>query len=135
LAEIADYAKPKGITIAVEPTPADSNLIETPHDAVQLMKDVDKENVKVMFDTIHAFYRGDIPTDYVDIMAPYLTHVHISDTERMPPGTNTDFKPLIDKLKAINYDGYLAMEIALGGRGINPGDFARKALDYMKSIL
>ncbi len=135
LKEIAEYAKPKGIIIAVEPTPADSNLIETPHDAVKLMKEADQENVKVMFDTIHAFYRGDIPTDYIDIIGPYLAHVHISDIDRMPPGTHTDFKPIIDKLKSINYKGYLSMEIALGGRGIDGSDYARKAFKYMKAIL
>jgi protein FrlC len=135
LTEIADYAKDRGIIIAVEPTPSDSNLIETPYDAIKLMKEVGKENVKVMFDTIHAFYRGDIPTDYIEIMAPYLTHVHISDLNRMPPGTYTDFKPIIDKLKSINYNGYLAMEIALGGRGIDANDFARKAYNYIKPLL
>ena len=53
----------------------------------------------------------------------------------MPPGTHTDFKPIIDKLKSINYKGYLSMEIALGGRGIDGSDYARKAFKYMKAIL
>ena len=38
-------------------------------------------------------------------------------------------------LKAINYDGYLAMEIGLGGRGLDGNAFAKKAYDYMKSII
>lgn len=135
LSELADYAKSKGIVIAIEPTPSDSNLIETAYDAVKLMKETGKKNVGVMFDTIHAFYRGDIITDYVDIMNSNLIHIHISDKERMPPGTFTDFKPLVEKLKSINYKGYLAMEIALGSRGIDGSDFALKAFNYMKSIL
>jgi fructoselysine 3-epimerase len=135
LAEIADYAKPKGITIAVEPTPSDSDLIETAHDAVKLMKETGKDNVKVMFDTIHAFYRGDIISDYIDIMAPYLAHIHISDKDRMPPGTFTDFKPMVEKLKSIGYKEYLTMEIGLGKRGTDISDYARKSLEYMNSIL
>ena len=135
LIEIAKYAKAKGLWIAIEPTPSDSNLIETADDALKLMRESKMDNVGLMFDSIHAYYRGDIPSDYVDKMGSNLIHVHLSDLNRMAPGTYNDFKPLVDALKAINYDGYLAMEIGLGGRGLDGNAFARKAYDYMKSII
>lgn len=134
LIEIAKYAKPKGISIAIEPTPSDSNLIETADDAIRLMKETKMDNVKLMFDTIHTFYRGDIPTDYVEKMGPDLINVHISDLKRMPPGSYSDFKFLIDALKQINYSGYLTMEVG-SGRGLDGNEFAKKSFDYMKSIL
>jgi len=135
LTEIAKYALPKGIQIAIEPTPADSNLIETPDDALVLMEEVGMENVKLMFDTIHAFYRNEIPSDYVRIMSTNLINVHISDLNRMPPGTYTDFRPLIEALKEIDYQGYLTMEIGITSRGLDPDVFARKSLEYLKSIM
>ena len=88
-----------------------------------------------MFDTIHALYRKDVPADYVEKMGSDLAHVHISDLDRMPPGTSTDFTFLVDALKAIGYKGYLAMEIGLGGRGVDANSFAKKSLEYMRSIL
>jgi protein FrlC len=93
------------------------------------------DNVKLMFDSIHALYRKDVPADYVEKMGRDLVHVHISDLERMPPGTYTDFSFLIDELKAIDYQGYLAMEIGLGGRGIDCNSYAKKAFEYIKSII
>jgi len=135
LVEVARHAKTRGVTIAVEPTPADSNLVETPDDALKLMAETRMDNVKVMFDTIHALYRKDNPADYVDKMGSHLAHVHISDLERMPPGTYTDFSFVVDALKANGYKGYLAMEIGLGGRGIDCNGFAKRALENMKKYL
>jgi protein FrlC len=137
LVEIAQYAKGKGITLAVEPTPSDSNLIETADDAIKLMRESKLENVKLMFDTIHVFNRGDNIEDYVDRMGKDLVHLHISDVDRMPPGTTNDFRFLVDALKAIKFDGYLTMEIGIGsmGRKVDANVFARKALEYMRSIM
>ena len=136
LIEIAKYAKTKSIIMAVEPTPCEgSNLIENADDALDLMNDSNLDNVKVMFDTIHVLYRKDIMTDYVAKMGDNLSHIHIADLDRTPPGTHTDFRPLIDALKRIDYQGYLTMEIAIGMQGIDPNLNAQIAYDYMKSIL
>ena len=68
LDQIASHADEKGITIVVEPTAAATNLIETADDAMELMRSVARDNVKVMFDTLHALYRNEIPADYVRAM-------------------------------------------------------------------
>jgi protein FrlC len=115
LIEVARYAGDLGVTVAVEPTAMDSNVVETADDAVYLMRSTGLKNVKVMFDTIHVLYRKEIITDYIERMKDDLVHIHISDLDRMPPGSTTDFRLMIDKLKETGYDGYLAMEIGLGG--------------------
>ncbi len=135
LTEVAKYAADLGITVAVEPTPQDSNLIETADDAIKLMKSVGLKNVGVMFDTIHVLYRKEIPTDYVERIKKDLVHVHISDMDRLPPGTQNDFYFFVEALKKIEYDGYLAMEIGLGGRGVDPNVFAKKAYNYMEGLI
>ena len=112
----------------------DSNVIETVDDAITLMKSTGHKNVKVMFDTIHVLYRKEIITDYISAMGEDLVHIHISDLDRMPPGSQTDFSLMHEALKNIGYDGYLTMEIGLGGRGIDPNAFAKRAYDYMKAI-
>ena len=138
LVEVAKYAQKKDIIIPIEPTPADSNLIETADDALKLMRDSGMNNVKVMFDTSHIFYRGEILTDYVEAMKSDLIYVHITDLDRMPPGTKTDFSLLINALKSINYQGYLTVEIGLGRMGhdgSSPNGYAKKAYEYIKSII
>jgi fructoselysine 3-epimerase len=54
LDQIASRAAKKGITIVVEPTAAATNLIETADDAMELIRSVARDNLKVMFDTFHA---------------------------------------------------------------------------------
>jgi len=81
----------RGVTIAIEPTPNDTNLVETADDALKLMREARSDNVKVMLDTMHILSRREIATDYVEKMGSNLAHVHISDLERTPPGTYTDF--------------------------------------------
>lgn len=42
---------------------------------------------------------------------------------------------MIEALKKIGYDGYLAMEIGMGGRGIDPTEYAKRAYDYMGQLI
>jgi len=100
LKEIARYAADKGVTIAVEPTPVDSNLVESADDAIKMMREVDEPNVKVMFDTYHVLFRKEVQTDYVYQMGKDLKHIHLSDSDRLAPGQGTvDFLSLFQALK------------------------------------
>lgn len=136
LSEIAETVEGYGITLAVEPTPVDSNLIEDCDDAITLMRQVDRPNVKLMFDTIHAMYRNEVPTDYVYRMADDLHHVHLSDDDRLPPGAGRgDFVSLVEALKEIGYEGYLAMEIGFNRRDVEPDSVARQAYEYVKPLV
>ncbi len=134
LIEIANYAKEKEMIVAIEPTAEVTNLIETADDALKLMREVKMDNVKVMLDTIHACYRGEVLTDQVDKMGSNLVNIHISDTDRTPPGTYSDFKSFIDALKSINYAGCLTVEGGFIGRK-DPNGFALKSYEYMKKIM
>lgn len=135
LVDVAEHAKSKGVTIAVEPTPADSNLIETADDALSLMKQAGQSNVKVMFDTIHALYRNEDPSDYVHRMKDHLDHIHMSDYDRLAPGAGgMDFRPVMQALKDIGFDGYVTMEIGFAARSTHPDSIARGALDHLKGI-
>jgi protein FrlC len=116
LDRIAAYAD-KDITIVAEPTAATTNLIETADDAMELMRSVARNNVKVMFDTLHALYRSEIPADYVRMMGKDLVHVHVSDRNRVLPGENrVDWIGLMQVLKECVFDGYVTMEIGLDSR-------------------
>ena len=132
---IASHADKKGITIVVEPTAAATNLIETADDAMELMRSVARDNVKVMFDTLHALYRNEIPADYVRAMRDDLVHIHVSDSNRVIPGEGrVDWIGLMQALNECGYNGYLTMEIGLDSRTADPDQIARTALKFLKAI-
>ena len=135
LDQIASHADKKGITIVVEPTAAATNLIETADDAMELMRSVARDNVKVMFDTFHALYRNEIPADHVRAMRDDLVHIHVSDSSRVIPGEGrVDWIGLMQALNECGYDGYLTMEIGLDSRTADPDQIARTALKFLKGI-
>ena len=135
LDQIASHADKKGITLVVEPTAAATNLIETADDAMELMRSVARDNVKVMFDTFHALYRNEIPADYVRAMRDDLMHIHVSDSNRVIPGEGrVDWIGLMQALNECGYDGYLTMEIGLDSRTADPDQIARTALKFLKGI-
>ncbi len=135
LSRIAEHAATRGITIAVEPTSADSNLIETADDALELMRATGQPNVKVMFDTYHARYRNEVPSDYVYAMAPHLAHIHFADTDRLPPGEGeTNWRSVMQAVLDIEYSGHLTMEIGFNTRRADPDRYAQSALSYLKAL-
>jgi protein FrlC len=136
LTEVSATARDHGVTIAVEPTSADSNLIDSADDAIMLMREVGQPNVKLMFDTYHALYRNEVSSDYVYRMGKDLHHVHLADVNRLPPGSGkVDYVALIAALKEVGYDGYLTMEIGFNTRAVEPDDVARRAYDYIKPLV
>jgi protein FrlC len=135
LVAIAKHAVERGVTICIEPTSADSNLIDTASDALRLREQAALENVKVMFDTYHALYRNEVSSDYVHEMAPHLAHVHFADIDRLPPGEGVvDWVGVMQSLKDTRFEGFLTMEIGFAARRVEPDRYVRSAITYLKSI-
>jgi len=136
LEAIVGTAATHGITICIEPTSADSNLIDSADDALRLQREVNAPNVKLMFDTYHTIYRNEVATDYVHRFGRHLAHVHLADSNRLAPGDGTgSFVTLIDALKNTGFDGYLTMEIGFNRRDVDPDDMARRAYRYVKGLV
>ena len=137
LAAIAEAARAKDVTIVIEPTSADSNLVDSADDAIRMMKEVGARNVKLMFDTYHAIYRNEVSSDYVHRMGPDLHHVHLADVGRSAPSDTgrADYRALVAALAAQGYQGYLSMEIGFDRRAVEPDRIARDAYEYVKPLL
>lgn len=136
LRELAPVCAKHNVTLAIEPTSYDSNLIDTADHAVELMEEVNHPNVKLMFDTFHVLYRREVLTDYAYRMGEHLHHIHLSDEDRLAPGQGRgDYPSLIACLKEIGFDGYLTMEIGFDRRDVEPDLVARQAHDYLRSLL
>jgi protein FrlC len=137
LGSIAAAAQTKGVTIVIEPTSADSNLVDSADDAIRMMKEVGGANVKLMFDTYHAIYRNEVSTDYVHRMGADLQHVHLADAGRAAPSDagRADYRALVKALAAQGYKGYLSMEIGFDRRAVEPDRIARDAYNYIKPLV
>lgn len=135
LQAVADHAEQYGITICVEPTPADSNFVDTPDHALEMMFESGKANVKVMLDTYHALYRQEVPADQVYQMGEHLAHVHVADTDRLAPGHGSmDFVPFMQALHDVGFDGFVTMETGFNARSTHPDAQARASIEHLKSI-
>ena len=135
LSQIARHAATRGVTICIEPTAADSNLIDTPHQALELMRDCGEPNVKTMFDTFHALYRDDVSADHVRILGKDLAHIHFADVDRKAPGDGVvDWLSVLQAVKDIGFDGHLTMEIGFAARNADPDAMARRSLTYLKGL-
>jgi protein FrlC len=136
LTEVAPFAEKLGITMCIEPTSADSNLIDSADDTLRLQREVGAPNVKLMFDTYHTIYRNEVASDYVHRFGKDLAHVHLADSNRLPPGEGTgSFPTVISALKKSGFDGYLTMEIGFNRRDVDPDDFARRAYRNVKRMV
>jgi fructoselysine 3-epimerase len=136
LTEISKTAADFGVQLVVEPTPTDSNLVESCDHAIDMMEQVGAKNVGLMFDTQHAYYRNEVPTDYVYRMGKNLRHIHLSELGRGAPGTGPgDFVGIVSALREIGYEGYLALEIGFNRRNVEPDLVARQAYEYLKPLV
>jgi len=136
LAKVADHSAGRGVTVVIEPTSADSNLIDSCDDAMMLKAEVDRSNVKLMFDTYHVIYRNEVSTDYIRRMGKDLHHIHLADANRAAPSDagKADYRAIVAELKKIDFQGYLTMEIGFDRRAVEADRIAREAHDYVRTI-
>lgn len=135
LRELGPYAADRGITLCIENTAADSNLVDTAGQALMLRDEVGLDNVQLMFDTYHALYRNEVSSDQVYEIGRHLKHVHFADAGRAPPGEGVvDWVGVLQALKDIDFDGYCTMEIGFARRDAEPDRYAREAISYLKGI-
>ena len=134
LREVGQYALERDVTICIEPTATDSNIIDTPDDAILMAQQTGLPNIGLMFDVAHALFRRETPSDYVYTAGSYLKHVHFSDSDRLAPGSGSvDFLPIMQALKDIGYQDYVTMEIGFS-RTTGADSLARKSLEHLKAL-
>jgi protein FrlC len=136
LRQIAEYAMKKddAIIICVENTAADSNIIDTIDDSLDLIEEIGLPNLGVMFDVAHAIFRAEDPSDWVYTAGKYLRNIHLTDSDRQAPGKGcVDFYQILKALRDIGYSDYVNIEIGFG-RNVCPDSEARLALEHLKSV-
>jgi len=112
LREVARYAQDLGVTIALEPVNRyETNLINTCHQALEMIKLIDEDNVKIHLDSYHmnieekSFYESTL------LAGNRLVHYHLCENDRGIPGTGlVDWDGIFKALNELNYQGNAALE-------------------------
>lgn len=114
LKQVAPIARQHGVTIVIEPLrKAECNLINTFAEGVQLARDVDDPNVRVLVDFYHLTEESEPIQHLLDDGREFLRHVHFANpTGRVFPARaeEADYRPFIDALKAVGYDLHVSCE-------------------------
>ncbi len=122
--EMADYAARYQITLLPETLNRfEQFLINDSFEAVQYVKDVEKENVKAMLDTFHMNIEEDSMGDAIRRAGGLLGHFHIGECNRKVPGKGRmPWDEIGQALRDIHYDGYVVMEPFVRPGGIVGSD-------------
>ncbi len=132
--EIARYAEPAGVVIALEPVNRyEINFLNRVEEAVDLIDRLGRPNVKVMADVFHMNIEDRSIEGSLAEFAGRIAYVHVADSNRLAPGMgHLDFPGIMTALTGAGYDGYLTAEILPHP---SPDEAARRAADYLKALV
>jgi sugar phosphate isomerase/epimerase len=144
---IADHAASQNVKLCIEAwNRYETHFINRIPQALDLMRAVDKPNVGVMGDTFHMNIDDPKMADAIRDAGSALIHIHFADSNRAAPGQgHTDFVPIMQALKDINYQGYVTFELLPassdpfatlrrgGGREFYD-DYTKQAIEVIKSL-
>jgi D-psicose/D-tagatose/L-ribulose 3-epimerase len=147
--EIAEYASPRGVILAIEPLNRfETYFINTASDVIRFVREVNHPNARILLDTFHMNIEEKSLPKAIREAGELLAHLHCSENDRGVPGTgHIDWEGVFGALVEIGYDRYIVLESFVPGieeiakaaaiwRDINPSDeaFAREGLSFLKEM-
>ena len=116
--ELVDYAKLRGVTIAMEPHVG--AIIDTPDKMRECLDLVDSPYFKVNFDISHFDVVGFTIEEAVAALAPHSIHTHVKDQrgrhpnfEFLIPGEGDfDYVTYLKEMQESGYDGFITVEVS-----------------------
>ena len=111
--EGGEYAASIGVDVSLEPwNRYETYFLNRLEQAVELWRATGLRNGGVMGDTFHMNIEEASISDALRGAKGLLNHVHLADSNRAVAGRgHTDFRPILQALRDIEYDGYLSFEV------------------------
>ncbi len=119
--DLSDYAAQREIVVSLE---VHGEIMASGAKAVALIREIDRSNVLVNYDTANCMYYGGVnAADDIGPTVPYLAHVHLKDTRgglgqwdfpAVGEGHN-DWTRILGVLAAEGYRGPMSVEIEFQG--------------------
>ena len=115
LADLADHARSVGTTVLLEPLNRyEDGLINRLEQAVHLCEEIGSASLGVVADWFHMNIEESDMGQAIRAAGGRLRHVHVADSNRRQPGAgHLDVLALLDALRSIGFDGWLALECSL----------------------
>ena len=113
LSDLTSYAEKKKILLTIEPLNCyECNILNTASETIDLIKRIGSSNLRVLLDTFHMNIEEANMSQTIVASRDYLSHVHVADSNRKPPGMgHVDFKEICSALRTIGYNGFLSGEM------------------------
>jgi sugar phosphate isomerase/epimerase len=121
LALLGEHAAREGVWLALEPLNRyEDHMLNRLDQAVSLAEEIEREiglsSLRVCADLYHMNLEEDDLAKAIADTGRRLAHVHVNDSNRLQPGTgHLDFTAAFGALRAVGYDGWLALECRLRG--------------------
>lgn len=143
LREVADYAKPKGIKIALE---IHGGVTANAAESLRTLREVGRDNLGINFDVANILiYNRELDTAggarELELLAKHVFHVHLKDVVRKPGEAKfvmprlgqgeVDFRKVFDILHAAGFYGPFSFEVETF-HGVTTSDDIR---DYQQDLL
>jgi len=109
---LSEYAEKQNITLGLEYLNRfELYLTSCADELIRFVDEVNRPNVKIMFDTFHANIEEKNVGDAIRKMGDRITFVQLSENDRSTPGKgNVDWDATFQGLKDIKYDGWIGIE-------------------------
>ena len=122
-----------GVRLCLEPLSSpDADFLNTAAEAVELLDRLNHPNFVLHLDVKAMSTDGPAP-DLIRKYASRLGHFHANDVNLRGPGFgSTDFVPIFQALKDVNYRGWVSVEVF--DYTPDPETIARESLRYMKVV-
>ncbi len=123
------------VYLCIEPLArTETNFINKAEEAIEIIEEINHPYLKLHLDVkAMSDEKKPIP-EIIENSARYLKHFHVNDKNLLGPGFgDIDYKPIIEKLKKIGYNGWLSVEVF----DFSPGAevIAEKSINYLKKFL
>ncbi len=132
LRQVAGQAGDRGVTVLVEALPrSQSDVVQSLAEAAAIVEEIGHPAIQTMFDVHNAEDETIAHTELIERYLPVIRHVHVNEMDGRYPGTGSyDFGALLKKLTALQYSGWVSLEVFDFQPG--PGEIARRSLHYLK---
>lgn len=117
------------------------------------LNDVNRENLKIIWDVMHPIEDGEMPLDTLKYLGEHIAHIHIKDGKKHSDPTYHDFeytplgegivpiKEIVTLLNQNKYNGFFSLEWEslwrpeLKNLSWNVDEILSKYVDFMESLL
>ncbi len=120
------------VYLCLEPlTPAETNFMTCAADAVRLARKLAHPYVKLHLDVKAMSAESEPTPDVIRANREFFHHFHANDPNKRGPGFGkTDFKPIFEALRDVDYRGWVSVEVF--DYSPDPDTIARESIQYMR---